>query len=202
MPGKAGDAWAALESSIQETLLTADQIQGKVSELAARISADYEDKDLLLVGVLNGSVVFLADLMRLICLPLEVDFVAVSSYGEQAVSSGEIRILKDLARPIADRDVLVAEDIVDTGRTLRRLLDELASRGPASLRVCCLLDKPSRREVDLEPDYCGAVIPDAFVVGYGLDCGHRYRNLPYIGVLRPDAYPQGGAARAGRPPQQ
>ena len=180
--------WAGLESNVQKTLLTADQIQDKVAELAARLAADYEGKSPLLVGVLTGSFVFLADLVRLLHLPVEVDFVAASSYGAATNSSGEIRLLKDLGRPIEGRHVVIVEDIIDTGRTLRALLDDLATRRPASLRVCCLLDKPIRREVELKPDYCGFEIPDTFVVGYGLDFAHQYRNLTYIGVLKPEAY--------------
>ncbi len=187
-PSATSPAWAGLEENIQERLLDTATIEAKVSDLAADISRDYQGQDLLLVGVLCGSFVFLADLMRRICLPLQVEFVCLSSYGSGTESSGQIRMLKDLAGPVAGRHILIVEDITDSGRTLKYLVELLRGRGAASVRTCCLLDKPSRREVDFAPDYCGFEIPDAFVVGYGLDFANLYRNLPYVAVLKPEAY--------------
>lgn len=155
-----------------------------MTELARAIEADYQGKDLLLVGVLKGAVIFLADLMRHLSLPLAVDFMAVASYGAATKSSGVVRILKDLDTPLNARHVLLVEDIVDTGLTLRYLLDVLKARSPASLKTCVLLDKRERRQVEVPVDYCGFVIPDVFVVGYGLDYAENYRQLPYIAVFR------------------
>lgn len=168
-----------------EILLTEQMLARRVAELARAIEADYQGKDLLLVGVLKGAVIFLADLMRHLSLPLAVDFMAVASYGAATKSSGVVRILKDLDMPLSARHVLLVEDIVDTGLTLRYLLDVLKTRSPASLRTCVLLDKPDRRQVEVPVDYCGFVIPDVFVVGYGLDYAENYRQLPYIAVFQP-----------------
>ncbi len=168
-----------------ETLVESDVLQGRVKDLAASISHDYVDSNLLLVCVLKGAVLFLADLMRQIDIPVEVDFMAVASYGSATDSSGVVRILKDLDTPIEGRDVLIVEDIVDSGLTLQYLMRNLGSRNPASLEVCALLTKPSRRKVDLPVRYVGFEIPDQFVVGYGLDYAERYRNLPYVAVLEP-----------------
>lgn len=165
-----------------EVFLTAEQIQKRVAELGAQISQDYEGQDLLLVAVLKGSVIFLADLMRHITIPHSVDFMATSSYGAATESTGVVRILKDLDIPITGRNVLIVEDIVDTGHTLDYLRRMLLEREPASLRVVCLLDKKERREVDVPIDYVGFEIPNAFVVGYGLDYAELYRNLPYIAI--------------------
>jgi hypoxanthine phosphoribosyltransferase len=168
-----------------EILYSADEISARVGELGAQISRDYAGKDLVLVGVLKGSVVFLADLMREIDLKLAIDFMAVSSYKDATVSSGDVEILKDLTNPIRGKDVIVCEDIVDTGLTLFRLLEILGSRGANSLRIATLLDKPEPRiKKDLKIDYCGFQIPNKFVVGYGLDAAGRYRNLPFIGVVK------------------
>ncbi len=168
-----------------EVLLTAEQIQARVAELGAQIARDYSaDSPPLLVGVLKGSLVFLADLMRAIPLPVQFDFVAISSYGTETEHTGQVRLLKDLDTKIEGRHVLVVEDILDTGLTLSYLLDLLRTRQPASLRVCTLLRKPSRNKVFIPVDYCGFDIPNQFVVGYGLDYAERYRNLPFIGVLR------------------
>ncbi len=161
----------------------AGDLQARVRDLAAAISADYAEKRLLLVCVLKGAVFFLSDLMRHIDIPVEVDFMAVASYGSATDSSGVVRILKDLDMPLEGRDVLIVEDIVDSGLTLQYLLRNLGSRNPASLEVCSLLTKPSRRKVDLPVRYVGFEIPDRFVVGYGLDYDERYRNLPYIAAL-------------------
>ena len=175
---------------VAEVLLTEEQIRRRVSELGDEVSRDYEGKSLLLVGILKGSVVFLADLIRAIQLPLDYDFVAVSSYGADTRSSGVVRLLKDLDVSIDNRHVLIVEDIVDTGWTLRLsyLSENMRARGAASVKVCTLLDKPSRRKADVGIDYCGFVIEDRFVVGYGLDHKGFYRNLPYIGVLKPEIH--------------
>ncbi|NPA91100.1 MAG: hypoxanthine phosphoribosyltransferase [Chloroflexi bacterium] len=165
-----------------ETFITEEQIQQRVAELGAQISEDYRGKDLLLVAILKGSVVFLADLMRHITIPHSVDFMATSSYGAATRSAGIVRILKDLDIPILDRNVLIVEDIVDTGHTLNYLRRMLLSREPASLRVVTLLDKRARREVDVPLDYVGFEVPNAFVIGYGLDYAEFYRNLPYIAI--------------------
>jgi hypoxanthine phosphoribosyltransferase len=169
--------------AIGETLIVSDALQTRVADLAAAISRDYAGKRLLLVCVLKGAVFFLSDLMRHIDIPVEVDFMAVASYGSATDSSGVVRILKDLDMPLEGRDVLIVEDIVDSGLTLQYLLRNLGSRNPTSLEVCSLLTKPSRRKVDLPVRYVGFEIPDRFVVGYGLDYDERYRNLPYIAAL-------------------
>jgi len=169
---------------IPSTLISASQISDRITELAADISKDYAETDsLVVVGVLTGSFVFLADLVREVDLDLEVEMMAVMSYGAATKSSGQVRLIMDLQRDIRGRDILVVEDIVDTGRTLNYLLGNLGHREPKSIRVCTLLDKPSRREVEAKPDYVGFEIPDKFVVGYGLDHAQRYRGLPYIAVL-------------------
>ena len=168
---------------VGETLVLAEDLQARVRELAASISRDYQGRRLLLVCVLKGAVLFLSDLMRHIDIPVEVDFMAVASYGSATDSSGVVRILKDLDTPLEGRDVLIVEDIVDSGLTLQYLLRNLGSRDPASLEVCSLLTKPSRRKVDLPVRYVGFEIPDRFVVGYGLDYAERYRNLSYVAAL-------------------
>ncbi|HHW15357.1 MAG TPA: hypoxanthine phosphoribosyltransferase [Firmicutes bacterium] len=175
-----------MADDLSEVLLNAEELQAKIKELGTAISRDYAGKDLLLVGVLKGAVVFLSDLLRAIDIPAAIDFMAVSSYGAATKSSGIVRILKDLDDSIEGRHVLVVEDIVDSGLTLHYMLENLASRRPASIKVCALLDKPERRQVEVHVDYLGFRIPDRFVVGYGLDYAEKYRNLPYIGVLRPD----------------
>jgi hypoxanthine phosphoribosyltransferase len=178
-----------LERDIAEVLITSDQIQAKVAELGARISADYAGREVTLVSVLKGSLPFMADLMRHVRIPLTIDLMEVSSYaGATTETTGLVRILKDLSSPIDGRDVLIVEDIIDTGLTLNYLIRYLQGKDPASLRICTLLDKPARRLVEIPIDYLGFTIPDRFVVGYGLDYAERYRNLPFIGVLRPDVY--------------
>src|SRR6478736_6903322 len=178
-----------LHADIAEILLTEEQISTRVAELGSRISADYQARTLTLVSVLKGSLPFMADLMRAIDLPLRIDLMEVSSYGGTATeSSGLVRILKDLSASIADEDVLIVEDIIDTGLTLNYLIRYLRGKNPASLRICTLLDKPARRLVDIPVDYTGFTIPDQFVVGYGLDYGELYRNLRYVGVLKPEVY--------------
>lgn len=173
---------------LQKILITKEQIQKKVRELGCGLSNDYQGKNLVVIGVLKGAIVFLADLIREIKVPLTLDFMATSSYGMSTKASGVVRILKDLNEDIHGKDVLIVEDIIDTGLTLSYLQDNLLARNPASLRICTFLDKPARRKVVLFPDYKGYNIPDEFVVGYGLDYGERYRNLPYIGVLKPEYY--------------
>jgi hypoxanthine phosphoribosyltransferase len=170
-------------SAVGDILVQRDDLEHRVKELAAEISRDYADRELLLIGVLKGAVFFLADLMRHLDVACEVDFMAVSSYGASTDSSGVVRILKDLDAPIEGRDVLIVEDIVDSGLTLSYLFRMLRARGPKSLEVCALLTKPDRREIDLPIRYVGFEIPNRFAIGYGLDYGERYRNLPYVAVL-------------------
>jgi hypoxanthine phosphoribosyltransferase len=172
------------DAVIGEILVPADQLSRRVSELAAEVSRDYEGRDLVLIGVLKGAVFFLSDLMRQLEVPVEVDFMAVASYGSATKSSGVVRILKDLDAAIEGRDVLIVEDIVDSGLTLQYLLRNLAGRNPRSLEVCALLIKPDRRKVDLQTRYVGFEIPDRFAIGYGLDHAERYRNLPYVAALK------------------
>jgi len=172
-----------LDAAIGEILIDEETLAARVAELGAEVSADYEGRELLLIGVLKGAVFFMADLMRHLTVACEVDFMAISSYGDATDSSGIVRILKDLDISIEGRDVLVVEDIIDSGLTLSYLIRNLESREPASLEVCALLTKPSRREIDVRVRYVGFEIPNKFVVGYGLDFAERYRNLPYVGVL-------------------
>jgi hypoxanthine phosphoribosyltransferase len=175
--------WTEVERGVGEILLEEDAIQTRIRELGREISSDYSGRELLLVGVLKGAVFFMADLMRAITVPCEIDFMAISSYGASTDSSGVVRILKDLDINIEGRHVLVVEDIVDSGLTLSYLVRNLESREPASLEVCSLLTKPGRREIEVDIRYVGFEIPNRFVIGYGLDFGERYRNLPYVGVL-------------------
>jgi hypoxanthine phosphoribosyltransferase len=177
-----------MHEDIEEVLLSSEIILAKVKELGKLITADYRDKNLLLLGTLKGAVPFIADLARAIDLPLEIDYMAVSSYGNSTESSGVVRILKDLEGPVQHKNVLIVEDIVDSGQTLHYLMDVLRQRRPMSLRVCTLLDKGRERVKPVELDYTGFQIPDRFVVGYGLDYAQRYRNLPYIGILKPSVY--------------
>lgn len=177
-----------MEKDIERILITEADIAAKTREIGERITQDYQGKNLMLVGVLKGSVVFMADLMRAINLPLSIDFMVVSSYGNRVKTSGVVRIIKDLNEPIQDYDILVVEDILDSGLTLSYLKGVLEQKGARSVRIATLLDKPERRVVkEIVPDYVGFQIPDAFVVGYGLDYSEKYRNLPYVGVLRPEA---------------
>ncbi len=177
-----------MHQDIEEILLDAGTIQAKVAELGARITKDYLGKQLLLLGTLKGAVPFIADLARAISLPLELDYMAISSYGNSTHSSGVVRILKDLEGPIDNKHVLIVEDIIDSGLTLHYLMEILRQRHPLSLRVCTLLDKVRERVKPVASDYTGFTIPDRFVVGYGLDYAQRYRNLPYIGILKPAIY--------------
>ena len=171
---------------LEKIMITRDEIQTQVKEVAKRISADYQGKTPVVVCILKGAVMFFADLLRELDFPLVTDFMAISSYGSSTKSTGVVKLVKDLDRDICGRDVLVVEDIVDSGRTLSYLMEMLKDRGPASLHLCTLLDKPERRVVDVDVDYTGFQIPDEFVVGYGLDYEQRYRNLPYIGVVEFD----------------
>lgn len=175
----------------EKILLTTEQIQQLVAKLGRQISQDYAGKEILVIGILKGAVVFLTDLIRQISVPIYIDFVAISSYGNATKSSGVVRILKDLDHSIEGRHVLIVEDIIDTGLTLSYLLENLNSRNPASIKICTLLDKPSRRIAPIQIQYCGFTIPDEFVVGYGLDYGERYRNLPYVMILEPKIYSGG-----------
>jgi hypoxanthine phosphoribosyltransferase len=171
------------DPAIGETLVAESDLKQRIKALGAQISADYEGRDLVMIGVLKGAVLFLADLMRELTVPCEVDFMAVSSYGSSTDSSGVVRILKDLDAPIEGRDVLIVEDIIDSGLTLHYLMKNLRARAPATLEVCALLTKPERRRVDLPIRYVGFEIPNRFAIGYGLDHGQRYRNLPYVAAL-------------------
>jgi hypoxanthine phosphoribosyltransferase len=183
---------ADLEHDIGEILLTEEEIAAKVADLGRQVTAAYAGRNLTLVSVLKGSLPFMADLMRHIPLPLRIDLMEVSSYGGTTTeSSGLVRIIKDLSASIAGEDVLLVEDIIDTGLTLNYLVRYLRGKNPASLRICTLLDKPARRLVDIPVDFIGFQIPDQFVVGYGLDYGERYRNLRFVGVLRPEVYAAG-----------
>lgn len=175
-------------NDIQEVLLSADQIAARVKEIGEQISADYAGEEILMIGVLRGAVIFMSDLARSISIPVAIDFMAVSSYGASTTSSGIVRILKDLDEEVAGRHLLVVEDIIDSGLTLNYLLDNLHSRKPASIKLVTLLNKPERRKKEVHVDYNGFTIPDHFVVGYGLDYAEKYRNLPFIGILKPEAY--------------
>lgn len=177
-----------MNKDIREILISEAELQSKVKELGAKITEEYKDKDLLLVCVLKGAVIFVSDLMRSIDLPLDIDFMAISSYGSNTQSSGVVRILKDLNTSIEGRHVLIVEDIIDSGLTLSYLVDNLKSRGPASVSICTILDKPDRRKTELNIKYTGFQVPDEFVVGYGLDYAEKYRNLPYIAVLKEEVY--------------
>ncbi len=176
-----------LHQDIAEILVSQGEIEAKVAALGRQISEDYRGENLLLVGLLRGAIVFLSDLMRAIDVPVQLDFIGISSYGD-TVDSGAVRLVMDLETDIADKHVLIVEDIVDTGKTLFYLVENLRARNPASLRICALLDKPERRQVPIDVDYVGFEIPDRFVVGYGLDFAEGYRNLPFVGVLKEHLY--------------
>lgn len=177
-----------LDEAIERVLVDRETLQARVLELGRAIEEEYRDRDLLLISVLKGSIIFMADLIRAIRIPHEIDFMATSSYGAAAHSSGVVRILKDLNKPIEGRNVVIVEDIIDSGHTLNYLLRILRERQPASIRIVTLLDKPDRREVAIDVNWTGFSIPNEFVVGYGLDYNEIYRNLPYIGVLKPSIY--------------
>ena len=177
-----------MKDDVLEVLFSEAQLQERIAALAEAISRDYAGRELVIVSVLRGSVIFTADLVRCVTLPLSMDFLAVSSYGSGTSSSGQVRILKDLSDNVEGKHIIIVEDILDTGNTLAYLSNMLAAREPASIKICTLLDKPSRRTADIAADYVGFEVPDAFVVGYGLDYDERYRNLPFIGILKPEVY--------------
>lgn len=180
-----------LEQDIERVLFTEQELKDRVAEIAAQIDKDYAGKEPMLISVLRGSFIFMADLVRSITLPCTVDFMAVSSYGSGTTSSGQVKITKDLSESIEGRDIIVVEDILDSGNTLSYLFQLLQARHPASVRLCTLLDKPSRRTKPVTADYTGFTVDDLFVVGYGLDYAEKYRNLPYIGILKPAVYEKG-----------
>ena len=177
----------SMHDDIKNVLVSEEELKAKVRELGAQISRDYEGKNLVLVSILKGSVVFMADLMRAVSIPCSIDFMVVSSYGGSNTSS-LVKIIKDLDGDLSGKDVLIVEDILDTGITLSNLVPMLKMRHPNSVKICTILDKPSRRKADIKPDYEGFQVPDEFVVGYGLDYDEKYRNLPYIGILKPCVY--------------
>ncbi|MDK2821677.1 MAG: hypoxanthine phosphoribosyltransferase [Clostridia bacterium] len=177
-----------MQEAISEVLVSSSEIKKKVKEMGETISRDYAGKNLLVVGILKGAIIFLADLVREISIPLQLDFMAVSSYGDSTSTSGAVRILKDLEVSVEDKHLLIVEDIVDSGLTLKYLFENLKARNPLSIRACTILDKPDRRQVDVQVDYKGFCIPDYFVVGYGLDYAQQYRHLPDICVLKPEVY--------------
>lgn len=177
-----------MHQDVEKILFTEEELSARVKELGAQITKDYQGKNLVVASVLRGSYIFMADLTRAIELPLSVDFMAVSSYGSGTTSSGQVEIKKDLSDPIEGKDLLIVEDILDSGNTLYYLMDVLKARKPASIKICTLMDKPDRRVKPITADYTGFVIPDAFVVGYGLDYDEIYRNLPYVGILKPSVY--------------
>jgi hypoxanthine phosphoribosyltransferase len=175
-------------NDVDRILLSEQEISDKVKELGEKISKDYEDKNLMLVSVLKGSVVFMADLMRAITIPVQIDFMSISSYGSNTSSTGVVKISKDLDVNVEGLDLLIVEDILDSGLTLSYIIELFRSRNPRSIKLCTLLTKPERRKVNITIDYKGFVIPDVFVIGYGLDFDEKYRNLPFIGVLKPEKY--------------
>lgn len=177
-----------MHADIANILFSEEQLRERIAQLGKQISEDYKGKSILAVGILRGATIFYADLVRHISCDVQFDFMAVSSYGNTTVTTGAVRFLKDLDTSIEGRDVLIIEDIVDSGLTLTYLTEALRQRKPASIKVCCLLDKPSRRKSPMVPDYCGYTIPDEFVVGFGLDFAEKYRNLPYIGILKSEVY--------------
>lgn len=177
-----------MKDDIKEILLSEEQIAKVVKKIADEISSDYKDKNPLIISVLKGSFVFMADLVRQITIPCAIDFMSISSYGKGTRTSGEVKINKDLDTKIESRHVIIVEDILDSGLTLSYILDMFKARGPASVKLCTLLDKPDRRKIPVDIDYKGFIIPDEFVVGYGLDYNEKYRNLPYIGILKPEVY--------------
>ena len=177
-----------MDKDICKVMFNEVELQGVCKRLGEQITKDYEGKDLLIVGILNGAIVFVTDLMRQIDRQINIDFMSVSSYGSGTTSSGNIHVAKDLNSDIAGRNVLIVEDILDTGVTLSNLVPMLKMRNPNSVKICTILDKPSRRKADIQPDYEGFQVPDEFVVGYGLDYDEKYRNLPYVGVLKPEVY--------------
>lgn len=177
-----------MKNDVKEILLDEDTLNSKIKEMGEKISEDYKDKDLVLVGVLKGSVMFMSDLMKKISIPCCMDFMAVSSYGNSTETSGVVRILKDLDFQIEGKDVLIVEDIIDSGVTLKYLIEYLKAKKPNTLEIACLLNKPERRRVEINTKYCGFDVPDYFLIGYGLDYAEKYRNLPFIGILKEEVY--------------
>ncbi len=177
-----------MKDDIKKVLIDENELKAIVKRLGAEITADYLGKDVLLIGILKGSVIFMADLMREIDVPCNIDFMAVSSYGNGTESSGRVKINKDLDNDIQGKDIIIIEDILDSGKTLYYIRDILSARRPASIRICTLFDKPERREADIKADYVGSLVPNEFIVGYGLDYSEYYRNLPFIGVLKEEVY--------------
>ena len=177
-----------MQNDIQKVLISEDELRNKVAELGRQISEDYKDENLMLVSVLKGSVVFMADLMRAITIPASIDFMSVSSYGSGVKTTGVVKIIKDLDEVLTGKDILIVEDILDSGMTLAYLKEHIGAKDAKSIRIATLLDKPERRRVNIVPDYKGFVVPDEFVVGYGLDFDEKYRNLPYVGILKPCVY--------------
>lgn len=177
-----------MKQDIERVLISEEELRTRVLEMGSQISRDYQGKNLLMVSVLKGSVVFMSDLMRAISIPCRIDFMAISSYGSGVKTSGVVKIIKDLDIPLEGYDLLIVEDILDSGMTLDYTIGMLQGRNPKSIRLCTLLDKPERRKVDIKADYVGFTVPDAFVVGYGLDYDEKYRNLPYVGILKPEVY--------------
>ncbi|MBX4261797.1 hypoxanthine phosphoribosyltransferase [Clostridium estertheticum] len=177
-----------MNNDIKEVLYNEDQLRDKIRQMGEKVSKDYYGKDLILIGILKGSVIFMSDLLKEITIPCKMDFMAVSSYGNSTKTSGVVRILKDLDFEIQGKDVLIVEDIIDSGVTLKYLMKCLSARKPSSLEIICLLNKPERRKVDIEVKYVGFDVPDFFIVGFGMDYAERYRNLPYIGILKDEIY--------------
>jgi hypoxanthine phosphoribosyltransferase len=177
-----------MQDDIKEVLFSQERLAEIVADMGKRISKDYEDKNLLMVSILKGSVVFMTDLMRAITVPCSIDFMAVSSYGSGVKTTGVVKIIKDLDIDLKGWDVLVVEDILDSGLTLSYILEILQAREPKSIRLCTLFDKPERRTANVKADYVGTIVPDEFIVGYGLDYAEKYRNLPYVGILKPEVY--------------
>ena len=177
-----------MKDIIKEVLVSEEEITLKVKEMGKQITEDYKGQDLMLIGILKGAVIFMSELAQNIELPVQMEFMAVSSYGKSSVSTGEVRIIKDLDFSVEDRNLLIIEDIIDTGYTLSYLIDNLKKRGAKSVKVCTLLDKPDRRKADIHVDYLGFIVPDEFIVGYGLDYAERYRNLPYVAALKEEVY--------------
>ncbi|MPL77046.1 Hypoxanthine-guanine phosphoribosyltransferase [bioreactor metagenome] len=175
-------------SDIEKVLISEEELAVRIKELGEEITADYAGKEILMIGVLRGAVIFMSDLARAIKVPVAIDFMAVSSYGSSTSSSGIVRILKDLDEEVQGKHVLIVEDIVDSGLTLKYLLENLKTRKPASMKICTLLSKPERRKANIDISYNGFIVPDEFVVGYGLDYAEKYRNLPFIGILKPTVY--------------
>lgn len=175
-------------NDIEKILISENELQERIKTMGSEITADYKNKEILMIGVLRGAVIFMSDLARAIKVPVAIDFMAVSSYGASTSSSGVVRILKDLDEEVEGKNLLIVEDIIDSGLTLKYLLENLKSRNPASVKLCTLLNKPERRKVNVDIDYNGFMVPDEFVVGYGLDYNEKYRNLPFIGILKPEVY--------------